>query len=72
MGRLPSEGTRLKNAEREVRRLSKELSTCEGEKRYYRQMMEKAHAEVNEWKHRFDALLERSPSTSSPQRSETP
>jgi len=65
MGRMPSEGTRLKNAEREVRRLSTELSTCEGEKRYYRQKMEKAHAEVNEWKRRFDALLERSPVTSS-------
>lgn len=61
MIRPQSEATKLKNALNQVNRLKKQLQISNNMVGLYRQRVDKAEAEVVEWKNRFDVLLRREP-----------
>lgn len=59
MSKQPSEATQLKRARSEINRLKKQLHIADNMASIHRQRADKAEAEVQQWKTRFDKLLSR-------------
>lgn len=57
MSRPPSTETQLKNAQRTVRSLSREVIAMRSERDAYCRRAARAEQAIAEWKKRFDALL---------------
>lgn len=66
MSRQPSDATLLKRANSDVRMWKKRWMETQTELNNYRARATKAEQEAADWRRRFDILLTRSESTSSP------
>lgn len=64
MSRPPSTETQLKNANRQTRALHAELAKMRQEMTMWKQRAEMFQKDRDEWKARFDKLLERLPEDS--------
>ena len=61
MSKPPSDATKLKTAQRDLRDTFTLLQNARAERDAYRVRATRAEQEVSEWKGRFDALLARTP-----------
>lgn len=62
MPKAPSDATKLRTANADIRRLRAELHQVLAERNQHMAAHQAARAELAEWKARFDKLLDRTPS----------
>jgi len=61
MSRLPSAETELRNVKRDLKEAREQLGESRAEANSLRRNLVAVRDELNEWKSRFDKLLERTP-----------
>jgi hypothetical protein len=66
MSKIPSDATKLRHAQRELKELLLGLNECKKAREIYRIRATKAEQECMEWKARFDVLLRRDQAAEKP------